>query len=201
MTGQATRINVRRLAPGDDWAVARVLAASLADDPAIQNLVDDPSLHERLLRRHLSGLAHDTEQHGTGYLARIGGIPVGAALWYEPGSWRAADRNPRRGRTWGRQARKLARVEDALVREAASEDGWYLRAHGVDPRHQGRGIGARLIAPILEAADSHGVTCALHTSNPASRAFYERFGFVSVDALHPVVPGGPAYLRMRRHPQ
>lgn len=201
MAGPATRINVRRLAPGDAWAAARVLAASLTSDPAMQNMLGDPGRHARLLRRHLDALAQDTEQHGTGYLARIRGIPVGAALWLEPGSPPGVDRHLRRGRTWGRRSRKLARVEDALEREAASEDGWYLRAHGVDPWHQGRGIGARLLAPILEAADSHGVTCALHTANPVSRAFYERFGFVPVDPLHPVVPGGPAYLRMRRHPQ
>jgi GNAT superfamily N-acetyltransferase len=201
VAGPATRINVRRLAPGDAWAAARVLAASLAGDPAMQNVVGDPGRHVQLLRRHLGALADDTEQHGIGYLARIRGIPVGAALWTEPGSPPAADRHPRRGRSWGRRSRRLARVEEALEWEAASEDGWYLRAHGVDPRHQRRGIGARLLAPILEAADSHGVTCALHTANPESRAFYERFGFVAVDPLHPVIPGGPAYLRMRRHPQ
>jgi GNAT superfamily N-acetyltransferase len=161
----------------------------------------DPRRHVRLLRRHMDALADDTQRHGIGYLARIRGIPVGVALWFEPGMPPTVDRHRRRGTSWGRRSRRLARVEDALEREAASEDGWYLRAHGVDPWHQGRGIGARLLAPVLEAADSHGVTCALHTSNPASRTFYERFGFVAVDPLHPVIPAGPAYLRMRRQPQ
>jgi len=201
VAGPATRINVRRLAPEDTWDAGRVLAASLVHDPAIDNVVGDPRRHVRLLQRHLDAMADDTARHGTGYLARIRGLPVGAALWFEPGSPPAVERHPRRGTTWGRRSRRLARVEDAVEREAASEDGWYLRALGVDPWHQGRGIGARLIAPVLEAADSHGVTCAVHTSSPASRRFYERFGFVAVDPLHPVIPGGPAYLRMRRQPQ
>lgn len=209
MAGPATRVNVRRCTSDDAWDAGRILAESYANDPAMSHALPEPRQREHVLKTYFGTLTLETARRGLGYLARIWGLPVGAALWLPPGAprrtgWdsllRGANLVPTlmAGR---RRLLALCRVAAAVEREAESEDGWYLRALGVDPRQQGRGIGNRLMAPIMEAADSHGVTCALHTSDSAGRAFYEQFGFEVVDALHPVVPAGPAYLRMRRQPR
>jgi ribosomal protein S18 acetylase RimI-like enzyme len=205
----ATRVNVRRITPQDAWEAAYVLAASHADYPAFRHAFPNPRQRQRVVRELMTAAARDVERRGVGYLARVRGIAAGAALWFPPGTpdrggWDTARiavsmlpvALAGRGRFLA-----FARVEAALEEEARDEDGWYLQTLGVTPRHQGRGIGARLLAPVLEAADSHGVTCGLHTSDPANVGFYERAGFEVIEPLHAVTPGGPAYLRMRRQPQ
>lgn len=53
----------------------------------------------------------------------------------------------------------------------------YLVAIGVDPIHQGRGIGGDLMAPILKRSDRLNIGTYLETCNADSLFFYERFGF------------------------
>jgi ribosomal protein S18 acetylase RimI-like enzyme len=209
VAGPATRVNVRRIKPDDAWQAGDVLARSHADYPAFRHCFPDARQRHRVLRVLMSATAHDVARRGEGYLARLRGLVVGAALWFAPesrarGAWddtRLAAAMVPAMMSGRRRFVALARSGSALEREAAGEDGWYLHAMGVDPRQQGRGVGARLMAPVLEAADARGLTCALHTSDPNNVAFYERLGFVVVDPLHPLVPGGPSYLRMRRQPR
>lgn len=54
---------------------------------------------------------------------------------------------------------------------------WYLWAIGVDPPHQGKGIGSRLIAPVLERARADGTACYLETGTERNVRFYEKHGF------------------------
>lgn len=54
---------------------------------------------------------------------------------------------------------------------------WYLSIVAIDPLQQGRGIGARLLAPTLAEADRNGVTCYLETFSPRNPSFYRRLGF------------------------
>jgi GNAT superfamily N-acetyltransferase len=209
VAGPATRVNVRRVKPHDAWEAGYVLADSHRDYPAFRHCFPDPGQRRQVIRTVMGAAAQDVVRRGMGYLARVHGMAMGAALWLPPGV------PPRHGwdsvrlsaalvpAVWAGRTRffAFARVGTALEHDAESEDGWYLQALGVDPRQQGRGIGARLLAPILEAADSHGVTCALHASDPSNVDFFERLGFVVVEPLRPMVPAGPAYLRMRRHPR
>jgi GNAT superfamily N-acetyltransferase len=205
----ATRVNVRRITPQDAWEAAYVLAASHADYPAFRYAFPNARQRERVLRSLMTATARDVERRGLGYLARVGGIAAGAALWFPPGAsarggWDAvqvaASMLPVALAGRGRFP-AFARAGAALEEAARDEEGWYLQALGVTPRQQGRGLGARLLAPMLEAADSHGVTCGLHTSDPANVPFFERFGFGQIEPPHPITPDGPSYLRMRRQPQ
>jgi GNAT superfamily N-acetyltransferase len=61
-------------------------------------------------------------------------------------------------------------------------------AIGVDPAHQGEGIGRLLLAPILRAADGAGLPVYLETEEPATVAFYQRLGFRT--RAHADVGGG-----------
>lgn len=53
---------------------------------------------------------------------------------------------------------------------------------GVDPAHQGRGIGYALLRTLLDEAEKHGgaVFLEVRTDNDTARALYERNGFVTV---------------------
>jgi ribosomal protein S18 acetylase RimI-like enzyme len=56
-------------------------------------------------------------------------------------------------------------------------DHWHLPGIGVDPRHQGAGIGSLLLAHTLAEVDRGGVAAYLESSNPLNVPLYERFGF------------------------
>ena len=46
------------------------------------------------------------------------------------------------------------------------------------PSRQGQGLGAMVIAPVLERCDAEGVRAYLDSTNPRNRPFYRRLGFV-----------------------
>ena len=54
---------------------------------------------------------------------------------------------------------------------------WYLPVIGVDPIHQGKGIGSALLDQGLAACDEDGLPAYLESSNPRNISLYERHGF------------------------
>jgi ribosomal protein S18 acetylase RimI-like enzyme len=58
-------------------------------------------------------------------------------------------------------------------------DAWYLSIVAIAPHAQGRGLGARLLAPTLAEAAAARAVCYLETFSSRSRRFYERLGFVA----------------------
>jgi ribosomal protein S18 acetylase RimI-like enzyme len=79
------------------------------------------------------------------------------------------------------------------------EPHWYLMILGVDPPHQGRGVGGTLIRPTLARADAEGVRCYLETAKERNLAFYRRHGFEV--AAEDDVPDGPHVWMMTREPR
>jgi ribosomal protein S18 acetylase RimI-like enzyme len=77
---------------------------------------------------------------------------------------------------------------------------WYLEVLSVRPESQRRGLGTRLLEPILERADRDGMPCCLETSDPSNVAYYERFGFAVDGPLLEVLRDGPPLTMMRRPP-
>jgi ribosomal protein S18 acetylase RimI-like enzyme len=75
-----------------------------------------------------------------------------------------------------RRADVLAIVEK-MGAHHPTEPHWYLPLIGIDPRHQGRGLGSMLLAPTLAACDRDGTAAYLETSNPSNVPFYKRHGF------------------------
>lgn len=55
---------------------------------------------------------------------------------------------------------------------------WYLALLGVDPSHQGLGMGSRLLETGLGTVDAAHLPAYLETPNPHAVALYERYGFV-----------------------
>lgn len=98
---------------------------------------------------------------------------------------------------WVRLGRKHVRhlldasktVLEARVRNAPIPH-YYLEIIGVRPDHQGKGVGSRLIAPMLVRADCENVPCYLETQTESNVAFYRKRGFAVVEALH-MPHGGP----------
>ncbi len=66
---------------------------------------------------------------------------------------------------------------DKLHKRHAPESHWYLLIVGVDPPSQGRGIGSRLIEPVLARASADRTACYLETETERNVRFYEKHGF------------------------
>jgi [ribosomal protein S18]-alanine N-acetyltransferase len=73
---------------------------------------------------------------------------------------------------------------------------------GVDPAYQGRGVGRRLLAELLEFADGGVVYLEVRTDNEAAIALYRSVGFeqIGVRKRYYRVSGADAYT-MRREAQ
>jgi GNAT superfamily N-acetyltransferase len=70
---------------------------------------------------------------------------------------------------------------------------WHLPLIGVEPVHQGKGIGAALLEHVLHACDHQQVLAYLEATSPQNVPFYERHGFEALGSIQlvdcpPVVP-------------
>ncbi|NVM36584.1 MAG: GNAT family N-acetyltransferase [Candidatus Lokiarchaeota archaeon] len=54
---------------------------------------------------------------------------------------------------------------------------WYLSIFGVDPIHQSKGYGSKLLRMKLAEIDKKNLPCYLHTENGKNIQIYEHFGF------------------------
>lgn len=61
-----------------------------------------------------------------------------------------------------------------------SEPHWYLAVLGTSPSQQSRGLGGRVLVPMLERCDRMGALAYLESSNPANVGFYRRHGFEAI---------------------
>jgi GNAT superfamily N-acetyltransferase len=86
-------------------------------------------------------------------------------------------------------ARMLANDNTAHIfrKHACPGPHWYLWVLGVEPEHQGQGIGGRILASGLERADAQRMPCYLDINNPDNIPFYQRYGFEVTEESN--VPG------------
>jgi len=60
---------------------------------------------------------------------------------------------------------------------------WHLPLIGVDPVHQGKGIGSALLSVVLNVCDSQKVSAYLEATSPRNVPLYERHGFEAVGSI------------------
>jgi len=75
----------------------------------------------------------------------------------------------------------------------------YLFTVGVRQGAQGKGLGKRLLMPVLKACDEKGLPAYLENSNPENHGFYAGLGFEHVEMIVPE-PGAPPLEAMWREP-
>ena len=140
-----------------------------------------------------------------GFSYRLG--DEGAAMWMLPGGdgtppWQAIP-----AFFWAVKLRSSRgasqRVDRAVAAMQAAHPDFphaYLFTIGVRPRAQGKGLGRRLIAPVLAECDRLGLPAYLENSNPANRGFYGANGFERTEMIE-VEPGAPPLEAMLRRPR
>ncbi len=115
-------------------------------------------------------------EHGTAYV--IGDF-VGVAQWLPPGV--QPDDGPI-GELFERNMSEPKLSEVLFLFEQMAgfhppEPHWYIPLIGVDPVHQGRGHGTRLMRHGLTVCDRDQQLAYLEATSPTNRQFYERHGF------------------------
>ena len=193
----------RAATPADHEAAAEALALAFVDDPGWAHLLPDAeSRGERLLRFFSAEIENVVPEHRELWVTEDGS---GAALWGRPGRWRvpfARTARPLRsmievfGRRLGVALWSQLRFERLHPRHPQH---WYLHYVGVEPRRQGRGLGAALLAPVLEQCDRSGLHAYLESSSERNRVLYERQGFELTGTLN-LPMGGPPIRKMLRQP-
>jgi GNAT superfamily N-acetyltransferase len=196
---------VRRAEGADDHeAAAEALALAFADDPAWAHLLpDDASRAERLLAFFTAEIDNLVPDYREVWIAEGG---RGAAIWARPGRWRiplarTIRSAPRMARVFGRRLPLAIRAQLRFERHHGGRPRhWYLHYIGVEPRAQGRGLGGKLMAPVLAECDRESLPAHLEASTERSRLLYERNGFGHTGTFH-MPAGGPPLREMWREPR
>jgi GNAT superfamily N-acetyltransferase len=187
--------------------MAEALARAFFDDPVFSWVLRHDPRRMKLLRRGFAlflrriWLAHEQTYTTAG--------TAGAAVWEPPGMWklpvaRQLGLLPAMLGVFQRHSprvlRSLAILEGGHPSEPQFPEHYYLAFLGVHPEWQGRGLGASLLAPVLERCDTEGKPAFLEASSPRNRALYERHGF-EVTEEFALGRDAPPQWRMWREPK
>jgi ribosomal protein S18 acetylase RimI-like enzyme len=169
-------------------AAAAMLARAFRDDPLYRAVAPREDRRRMLLLWLHDKMLRYCALHGTMHT-----LPSleGAACWLPPGRAELTIGGILRSGLIGLPLRMglgayvrfndyVSRTND-FRRSHTPDTYWYLWVLGVDPAHQGRGIGGRLMRPVLERADASGTVCYLETEAERNLVFYQRHGFRVVD--------------------
>lgn len=194
---------VRPGTEGDCEAAAEALALAFADDPAWAHLLPDPAARtEQLLAYFNAELENLVPEYRQIWIAEEGS---GAAVWARPGRWRVPPTRELQvvrpmARVFGRRFPLALWAQLRLERHHPRRPRhWYLHYLGVEPRHQGRGLGGALLTPVLEQCDREGTPAYLESSTERNRVLYERNGF-ALTGTFGMPAGGPPIREMWREP-
>lgn len=192
-----TSLPVEIVAAADQAAVVDALTLSFARDPMARWSWDDPEVYLSAFPRFARAFGGKAFEQGTAH--RIG--CAGAALWLAP------DVEPDAQAVAALMAATIAPAPfadgGALMEQMAAfrpkEPHWYLPIIGIDPAHQGKGLGSALLKHQLAICDRDGALAYLESSNPKNIGLYERHGF---EALGRIQAGSsPIMIPMLRNPR
>ncbi len=209
MDQRAAYEQARTVGRGDSAGIdgmANALACAFYDDPVFSWVLrHDPRRMNVLrggfalfLRRLWLGHEHTYTTAGT----------AGAAVWEPPGMWKLGVGTQLSllpallgvfRRHSPRVLRSLTLLEGGHPAEPEFAAHYYLVFLGVHPDWQGRGLGAALLAPVLERCDAEHKPAFLEASTPRNRALYERHGFEVMDEFA-LGRDAPPQWRMWREP-
>ena len=185
---------------------ARTMARAFDDSPLFAFLFPKGPARLRITEGTFRGtLARRAPVRRTSTRPTEDGRVIGAACWLPPEGYPLSPR--RQAVLYLRMARLFprapTRVGDSMRYLSASDAvhpkamHWYLGILGVDPRHQGEGIGAALVDHTLARLDREGLPAYLETDKESNLAWYARRRFELRDTLHPVRSGPPLWTMWR----
>jgi len=196
---------IRLLGLDEVEPAGELLARAFFDDALAAYMLPDAASRGRLLSAHLGAMVRYGVLYGEVHAPP--GPLRGVALWVPPG---VSDVTPEQAaaagidrasellgaEAWGRFMTVMGHVGQFRTTDMPDPH-WYLALIGVEPETAGRGLGGRLLRPVLDRADATGTPCYLETASARNVPFYRRHGFAVV--REGVEPGsGVPYWTLRR---
>ena len=192
-----TMQTVETATAAEEAAVIAILTLAFSSDPATRWTWPDPRAY--LEAFPCFAKAFGGAAFGEGSAHRIGS--AGAALWLPPG---VSPDDAAIGALMQRTADPQTAVDGPqIMKQMASyhprEPHWYLPLIGIDPAHQGQGLGTALLRHATATCDRDGVAAYLESSNLRNVPLYERHGF---EVLGTIQAGqSPTIVPMLRKPR
>lgn len=202
-------LDLMRVTKSEVSRTVNVLARAFHDDPLWSYAVADPIKRSKALR-HLFYITSAHVVHA-GEIYKTSSDFEGVAIWMPPGKTMTVMDALRVGfpsmlmALWHSgfsDFRRIMQVLDAFEtrqKQDAPAKFWHLMQMGVEPEHQGKGLGSQLLKVMLTRLDHNQETCYLETETPRNVAFYEKYGFQVVTEA-PIKDGGPILWTMVRKP-
>ncbi len=196
-------VHVRKARPVDVPAIKSAIARAFDDDPFVNWMVMQDARRARRIY-DLMALALDS-QFARGEVYTTDDI-AGAAVWTPPGKsavgflaqFKTAPRFAS-AVTWKRMPTVIAAFQQ-IEKKHPKDPHFYLGVLGVDTEFQGRGVGTKLMQPVLDMCDRDRIPAYLESSKEKNVPLYERNGFKVTEVLT-VPKGGPPLWLMFRDPQ
>jgi ribosomal protein S18 acetylase RimI-like enzyme len=196
-----------QLSPAQTADAADVLAQAFLEDPSWVWAIPDRTKRRRVQPWFFRAAIRYGLRYGE---VHITSAPLkGAAIWLPPNRSALSPRRLMRagllpmplkaGLSSFSRFIVMGRTLEERHRRDVSSPHWYLWLVGVNPAHQGQGVGSVLVRPVLTRADEEDVPCYLDTTLEPNLTFYRRLGFEVLHASR-FPRGGPAFWTLLRRP-
>jgi GNAT superfamily N-acetyltransferase len=162
--------------PSDEGGAIDALILAFGTDPMTRWSLPDPRKYLGAFPSMARAFGGSSFARGTSYIAD--GF-TGTALWLPPGVGPDEESLLRILKENAGDDTKddMPRIFEQMQKFRPTEPHWYLPLIGVDPAHQGAGIGSALMTEALKVVDRDGLIAYLESSNPKNVSLYERHGF------------------------
>jgi ribosomal protein S18 acetylase RimI-like enzyme len=186
------------MTPDDENAAIQTIVLAFAADPMARWTW--PSAQQYLAAMPRLARAFGGRAFARGSAYATAGY-TGAALWLPPGVEPDDDglNDVMQSTVSESQLADGAAVFEQMAKYHPQEPHWYLPLIGVDPAHQGKGIGDALMAYALDRCDRERVPAYLESSNPRNISLYRRHGFEPVGTIQ--AGSSPTLVPMVRRPR
>jgi len=193
---------VRKAAAPDLPQVNKALSAAFYDDPVFRWITPDDDRRQRTISRYFDAFIAAVRPHDEIYTTDPAG--VGAALWVPAGYPPVAEDDAEEFGDWletiaGEDAPRLFELVELMEAAHPHEPHHYLWFVAVAPDTQSRGIGSKLMAPVLARCDAEGTPAYLEATSARNAELYVRHGFEVIGEITPA--GGPTMYPMWRNPR
>ena len=160
----------------DQVQASGVLTLAFSTDPMARWSLPNPAKYLKIFASITMAFGGKAFEQGTAYVAD--GF-TGAALWLPPGIESDQETLSRLfdEHTDDMIKEDMSSIIEQMEKFHPTAPHWYLPMIGVDPTHQGAGIGAALMTEALKNVDSSGSIAYLESSNPRNIPLYQRHGF------------------------
>jgi len=182
-----------------------VLSRAFDEDPVFTFYLYDSRRRKFAYRPFFGDLIRSNLRFGHVHAALINQRVVAVSVWRPPGAGEPTQMERFQSFAaalavrifFPKTAKGLFQGFHAMHALHPKEPYWYLCCVGVDLGLQGKGIGTRLLAPVLDLADQTSTLCYLETPFPRDIVFYQRLGFEIARESRPFIAAPMVWIMTR----